>query len=314
MRKLDMGDIGNFEADVLVEEASIITKPERSYATLRIKYDGHTYSAKRWNYDGDLPKARDVIYIQGRVTSHMGNINIIIDNWFPSNKQADDFADKANINVDKYMESIYTAINSIEIPKLKELTFAIISDYEELAQLLPAAVNVHHAYISGWLEHTVEVLRTAIYSANVYNKKGFKYNDSIIIAGAILHDIGKLRAYGLDNGIPVMTTEGQLYDHIALGVMILEEYKNRLNIEDEDMKWFRHLAHVVLSHHGELEYGSPVKPATPEAVVVHISDLLSSRLNAMHKELNEMTEPFQSKKSFLFGTRLYNHTLDTSIE
>lgn len=310
MGRLSSNDVGYFEGDVLVEEASIVSKPERSYATLKIKYDGFSYSAKRWNYNGELPKLREPIYIQGRIATHAGDVNFIIDNWFPSEKTALDFVKHANINTTKYYESMLKLMEGIDNPNIKAFTRHILDDYKSIALIAPAAVSCHHAYVSGWLEHTVEVLSSAMYTGSIYGKKGIKYNMSLIIAGAILHDIGKLRGYGLDNGIPVMTTEGQLYDHIVLGSMILEEYRNKFKLEGEDLLWYRELVHIVLSHHGELEYGSPVKPATPEAYIVHNADMLSSKLNAMHEELNEMTEPFQSKKSFMFGTRLYNSNLD----
>lgn len=310
MGRLSSNDVGYFEGDVLVEEASIVSKPERSYATLKIKYDGFSYSAKRWNYNGELPKLREPVYIQGRIATHAGDVNFIIDNWFPSEKTALDFVKQANINTTKYYESVLKLMEGIVNPNIKAFTRQILDDYKSIALIAPAAVSCHHAYVSGWLEHTVEVLSSAMYTGNIYGKKGVKYNMSLIIAGAILHDIGKLRGYGLDNGVPIMTTEGQLYDHIVLGSMILEEYRNKFKLEGEDLLWYRELVHIVLSHHGELEYGSPVKPATPEAYIVHNADMLSSKLNAMHEELNEMTEPFQSKKSFMFGTRLYNSSLD----
>lgn len=308
--RLSSNDVGPFEGDVLVEEASIVRKPERSYATLKIKYDGFTYSAKRWNYNGELPKLREPIFISGKIGMHAGDVNFIIDNWYPSEKTALDFVKYANINTTKYYDSMIKLMEGIDNPKIREFTLQILEDHKSIALLAPAAVSVHHAYVSGWLEHTVEVLSSAIYTGSIYGKKGIKYSMSLIIAGAILHDIGKLRGYGLDNGVPVMTTEGQLYDHIVLGSMILEEYRNKFDLTGEDLVWYRELMHIVLSHHGELEYGSPVKPATPEAYVVHNADMLSSKLNAMHQELNEMTEPFQNKKSFMFGTRLYNSILD----
>lgn len=199
------------------------------------------------------------------------------------------------------------AVDNIVSESKRDFILTILEENREAILEAPAAVSMHHDYVGGYLQHTLEVLanaRSLCTTPLMYNCSS--YDISLVIMGAILHDIGKLKAYAIESGLPVMTLEGQLYDHIVLGAMMLEDYRKKCNLAEEDMTWFRKLVHIVLSHHGELEYGSPVKPAFPEAFIVSQADIISAKLNRMDTEMAEMTEPFQNKKSFMFGTRLYN--------
>lgn len=299
--------MSSLDIDVLVEEASIVSNGARSYANLRVKYEGKTYSCKRWNYSGEVPKVGTVIRILGRTDSYQGTISVIISDWVASSKSPLDFVRTTPIETNFYCELLINALGQIKSESKRRFVATILEDYKPQLLQAPAGVSMHHAYVGGLLQHTAEVLNCAVNTAvsnSSYNK--VNYDLDLVRMGAILHDVGKLKAYTLENGIPVMTLEGQLYDHIVLGVMILEDYRKKLELSEDDMIWYRKLVHIILSHHGELEYGSPVKPAFPEAYIVSQADMISSKLNRMDDEMAEMTEPFQSKKSFMFGTRLYN--------
>ncbi|GHS87422.1 hypothetical protein AGMMS49957_07230 [Synergistales bacterium] len=151
----------------------------------------------------------------------------------------------------------------------------------------PAAVSLHHAYVGGLLEHSVLVTRSARSVARGYTPdvSNLNLDVDIVIAGALLHDIGKLEAYKLSPA-PDMTLEGSVADHIVLG------YHSLMNLIAEygklDKRTATALGHVILSHHGCREFGSPVLPATPEAFIVAAADDLDFKLFAWRDQISQL--------------------------
>jgi 3'-5' exoribonuclease len=160
-------------------------------------------------------------------------------------------------------------------------------------RVAPAAVSLHHAYVGGLLEHSLAVTRSAVRIAGSYTRdlpEGFdveprlKIDLDVVIAGALLHDLGKVESYRLSPA-PEMTLEGSVVDHIVLGyhrfMALAEDYfekrgadaKNRLN-----ERRVLAIGHILVSHHGSREFGSPVVPATPEAMIVSAADDLDFKL------------------------------------
>ena len=134
----------------------------------------------------------------------------------------------------------------------------------------PAAVGHHHAYANGLLEHTVSVAASARSMAQSMRESGYEIDVDVVTVGALLHDIGKLEAYKMESA-PEMTTEGAFIDHVALGFALFGELAAKHGLS---RKLALHLQHIILSHHGQREYGSPVVPATPEALIVSAADEL----------------------------------------
>lgn len=138
----------------------------------------------------------------------------------------------------------------------------------------PAAVSHHHAYAHGLLEHTVSVAEVACSLARTYQTAGFPVDVDLTVAGALLHDIGKTEAYIL-SPVPEMTTAGAVLDHVAIGYALFDRFAKTYGLKPD---LALALAHILLSHHGLKEYGSPVLPATPEALIVSAADELDFRL------------------------------------
>lgn len=149
----------------------------------------------------------------------------------------------------------------------------------------PAAVSHHHAYVHGLLEHTLSVTRSARAMALAYAQNYPDIRPDIATAGALLHDLGKLEAYRLDP-FPGMTVEGTVIDHIALGYARFQNLAGEHGL-DQDLAVA--LGHIIISHHGRKEYGSPVLPATPEALIVSSADELDFMMycwNAAPESMN----------------------------
>ena len=149
----------------------------------------------------------------------------------------------------------------------------------------PAAVSLHHAYTGGLLEHSLSVAITSREIARHYNEFKIPVNLDIVVAGALLHDIGKLDAYTLAP-VPLVTVEGNVIEHIISGhhrFMTLAENENL------DKALTLALAHIIVSHHGRREYGSPVLPATPEAMIVSAADDLDFKLNYWTNQIDALS-------------------------
>jgi 3'-5' exoribonuclease len=167
-------------------------------------------------------------------------------------------------------------IASIGNPHLKALLEAIFAD-EEIAKafrIAPAAKAIHHAWIGGLLEHVLSLCTLAKFTAAHYSDIDF----DLVLTGAILHDIGKISELKYARSFSY-STEGQLLGHIVIGLRMVEE-KLRL-VPDFPPKLRDLLLHLMVSHHGELEYGSPKVPLFPEAMLLHHLDNLDSKMECM---------------------------------
>ncbi len=164
----------------------------------------------------------------------------------------------------------------------------VLFDDEMMSEFFswPAAVSNHHAYANGLAEHTVSVADCAKVQAEALVRSGYDVDVDVVVAGALLHDIGKLRAYKM-NTMPEITLEGAIIDHVALGYTMFEKLCEKYSLS-ERLKL--QLAHIIISHHGLREYGSPVVPETAEAMIVSAADELDFRMFCWHDSVKDMKE------------------------
>ncbi|MDO5115826.1 MAG: HD domain-containing protein [Synergistaceae bacterium] len=150
----------------------------------------------------------------------------------------------------------------------------------------PAAVSHHHAYANGLLEHTLSVAECAKAMAASMTEAGYEIDMDIVVAGALLHDLGKLEAYRM-TPVPEITVEGALLDHVAQGYLRFNELAAQFGLSEKPRT---HLAHILLSHHGQREFGSPVIPATPEALIVSAADELDFKIFCWNDAVKNLTD------------------------
>jgi len=148
----------------------------------------------------------------------------------------------------------------------------------------PAAVTVHHGYKGGLIEHSMDVAKLA--EQMTANYPGMDINMDIVIAGSLLHDIGKVREYSIKPSGIERTSQGELIGHIVIGVNMLHEYA--MKVKGFDSELLTELEHIILSHHGEVEWGAPVLPKTIEAMIIHGADNIDSKV-AQFREWSEKT-------------------------
>ncbi len=169
-------------------------------------------------------------------------------------------------------------------PPLATLVLHLLTRYEPEFQVCPAARKNHHPYVGGLLEHTWSVARLALGALEVYPG----LNRDLVLAGVILHDLGKIKEF-TNPAAPELTIAGGLVGHIALGWDMVRQAARELDFPDDAL--LLHLEHILISHHGSLENGSPVPPRTPEALLVHELDDLDAKLKMMQDHLANDRNP-----------------------
>jgi 3'-5' exoribonuclease len=190
---------------------------------------------------------------------------------------------------------------------LRQLVTDILEQHREELLTLPAARHNHHAFIGGFLEHVLNVARSCCHLADkyaeLYSELNPPLNKDVIIAGAVLHDIGKLRELSVTPAGAEYSPEGSLIGHVLQGRDIVREAADGRNIGPEIML---RLEHVIVAHQRLPEWGAPKPPMTPEALIVHYADDLDAKLFMMIQCLKEDTTsgPLTSKKNPL-GQSIY---------
>ena len=177
-------------------------------------------------------------------------------------------------------------IASIKYQPLQDFINAVFFNHNlwDKFSIWPAAVSLHHAYTHGLLEHSISVSEGALGMARHYSQFGIPVNKDIIIAGSILHDIGKTEAYSMFPS-PHINLAGNIIEHITIGYHMFMKFAELESLEDDIATA---LAHIILSHHGKREYGSPVLPSTPEAMIVSASDDIDFKLSYWKLQVDSM--------------------------
>ena len=195
------------------------------------------------------------------------------------------------------------AAEQIDNTALSALVLALLDDNREALLTLPAATRNHHTYVGGYLEHVLSVTRTSIYLAEKYDDyypdMRPRLDKGLVIAGAILHDIGKLREIAWQPEGAAYTAAGRLVGHILQGRDIVREAAARHPVDGDLLL---RLEHIIIAHQRLPEWGSPKPPMTPEALLVHYADDIDAKMNMMYVTFRDdpTPGPMTSKKNQLF--------------
>jgi 3'-5' exoribonuclease len=220
-----------------------------------------------------------------------------------------DLVEGSRYDPEKLFKSILDRIERcIDEPCLKRLVRTILDEHGDLFRKMPAAQSLHHSYTSGLLEHVWSMTRIAGFLADhyavYYDRLNPPLNKGVIIAAAILHDIGKLRELEYDPFEVKYTKEGQLIGHVLIGRDMVREAARKIEGFPEETLLL--LEHAILSHHGKREFGAPILPLTLEALLVSYIDELDAKMNsAAGKRLASNTEDEFTDKVFPLDNRRF---------
>ena len=262
------------------------------YLNVRLKDKTGELDGKIWDnaieFDRQFKKG-DIIYIEGRAASYKNAIQISIVNikkYLGDDIEPADYLPMAKGDVAAMFSEMLTYIEKIQTKSLQLLLQAFFHDQKtaELFQRAPAAKGFHHIYLGGLLEHSLSVVRLLDKVADHYPN----LDRDLLLAGGMLHDIGKIYEFNYESLIEY-SDEGRLIGHIVMGVEMMN--KKIEAIPDFPAPLALKMRHIILSHHGEFEFGSPKRPKTLEALVVHFIDDLDAKLNGFQSFINDSNNP-----------------------
>jgi 3'-5' exoribonuclease len=287
-------------------------KPKKTgepYLALTLGDRSGQLEAKMWDNVEDVLDAfeqDDFLKIKGLINKYKNRFQLTIHKLRRLGETEIDFADylpKTTKNVDELWQTLADFVATFDNPHLKELIQAFMADpqIEQAYRNAPAAKTLHHAFIGGLLDHVVSLFR----SCDLVCRNYPPVNRDLVLAGAFLHDIGKVHELTYNRSFSY-TTRGQLLGHMVIELEMLQAKLALFPDFPAGLKLL--LEHLIISHHGQYEFGSPKLPMFPEALLLHYMDDLDSKLESMRAHFereSELESPWTSYNASL-GRPLLN--------
>ena len=293
LRSLKEGDL--FTGYLLAQEAAFKTSAKGSeYLELKLADASGDLKAFLWDLraiegDMDLVAPDAFLKVKGQVSSYNGRTQLRLDKVrFAQDSEVGDFSrffPTSRRPAAEMLAELDALVAGVQDPWIRRLLEGLFIEDAELRTAFaqaPAAKSMHHVYLGGLLEHTLSVAAMAMKACDHYRE----LNPDLVLAGVLLHDLGKTaeltyqRSFGYSDA-------GNLIGHISMEAEWINRAAGRIPEFPETLRLL--VLHMVLSHHGRLEFGSPVVPKTPEALLVHYLDDLDGKLEAMFRGIREDT-------------------------
>lgn len=307
MRYIEQLQDGENVSEVYLCKNKIVgkTKSGKSYYSLLLQDKTGSIDAKIWELNNGIGHFDSMNYVRvdGQITTFNNALQLNVKKIRIADEgeyAQDDYMPCTKKDVDEMFADLLKLVDSLEHPYYKTLLRSFFVDDKETAAEFKrhsAAKSIHHGYIGGLLEHSLAVARMCDYYTTYYKR----LNRDLLITAALLHDIGKI--YEL-SGFPEndYTDAGQLLGHIVMGTMMIRDRIK--DIPDFPAKAANELEHCILAHHGELEYGSPKKPALLEALALSFADNTDAKIQTFMEALDAKDES---------GWLGYNKMLESNI-
>ncbi len=302
--ELQVGDYLDNDSFLLQNVTRRTTKDGRPYLLLVLRDKTGQVNGVFW----DVPEYVDgwavsgiVAMVTGRVVSYKEALQVTVTDLAPdTGMDMSDFLASSRRPREEMVDELRQHISRLKEP-WQGLAAHLLLDDAFLPKFAnaPAARGMHHAYIGGLLEHTLSMTTLADYLADHYSY----VNRDLLITGTLLHDMGKVHEYSIE-GEFAFSDDGRLVGHIIRAITMVETAVAQLNTLSPDQA--RQLVHLIASHHGTQEWGSPVTPKTIEAVLLHQIDLLDSRVQGFFDHLDNDTGSgtWTAKSSLMFKSEL----------
>lgn len=274
------------------------TKTNKPYLQATFSDGTDTVSGNIWDWAAALPElgVYDVSAVAGE---YMGKkqLNNIVMRW-SDNQDKSAFGIKYTDDVQGYVTMFNNFLSRIKNETLRNIVADVYSQVTTSFATASSAIGVHHVGAGGNLAHTCEVALLSSTIACSLQVLGYDVNEDLCIAGALLHDIGKIDTYEIDGPAVNMTLDGNMSDHIALGFARLQQSV----VAQQHPDITRLLGHIILSHHGSKEFGSPVTPKFMEAYIVNYADGISAMMDTLH---SYNTKAEEEQRPGIFTERIF---------
>ena len=297
----------------LVDAANLKTARNGKHF-IQLTLRDHTSSVKAMRWETTREEFREVeskpfLRVEGRVEEYQGNPQVIVDKLEAlsskdANIEASDFLPRTKMDIAQMQKDLEEMIAGISDEDIRNLVLRIFErpGLRKKFMAAPAGKMMHHAFIGGLLEHVLSLARLAEKVCDHYPM----LDRDMLLAGVVLHDIGKTEELSFEDGFSY-TDEGQMVGHIVMVVGWIDEAARDLGNLDSEM--VLQLKHLVVSHHGKLEFGSPKKPMTAEALAMHFLDNLDAKLTGFFEAYEKLSPTVDSSRwgdmSFLLDVRPY---------
>ncbi len=287
-----------------------VTVSGKPFLTAVLADESGTIEAKVWDYSGPIGErdAGKVIKVRGSVSDYRGALQITVDKLRLAAE--DDHVDVSRLvrvaPIDRAgaYADITRLVSTLEDADYRAVCEEMLHRHEDAFRTIPAAKSVHHSFLSGLLMHTYNMLRLADFLAAQYADS---VDRSLLLAGTLLHDFGKEREFTFSElGLVTdYSTKGQLLGHLVMGAQETAEVAEMLGIPEEKSVLLQHL---LLSHHGEPEFGAAVLPQCAEAELLSLIDQIDSRMEIYREALAPLKSGEFSQRIFaLDNRRIYKH-------
>jgi 3'-5' exoribonuclease len=289
----DITDGQQVEDLFMVQELSKLeTKAGKPYLSLKLMDKSGEMAAKVWERADELERhcpVGAVVAIKGRCSSYRTALQLsITDIARVPNEDVDfsAFVPSTKQDVDKMAAELVALAKGVSDPFIKKLLLRFFEDEDFFAvfKKAPAAKAMHHAYLGGLLEHTLGVARLADSVSRLYPS----LDRSLLMAGALLHDIGKIKEFSFDSHAFDYSDSGRLVGHMVLGVEMVQERLAR--IKDFPAELAVRVKHLILSHHGRHDFGAPTLPMLLEGFALNFIDDLDAKINTIEKVSEQAKE------------------------
>ncbi len=273
------------------EKITAMAKNGKPYLTLKLMDKTGEVEGKVWDNVDELSAAfdkDDFVAVRSKATVYLGKMQLVIAELrrVPDEEVSlADFLPESGRDIAKMREELAALLETLNDGHLKRLLSAFFDDPELLAlySAAPAAKGMHHVYLGGLLEHSLAVARLVDSIVPLYDG----INRDLLIAGALLHDVGKVREMSYTRSFDY-TDEGKLLGHITIGVEMIQEKIATIGGIPPELAML--LKHMILSHHGQYEFGSPKRPKTVEATILNYLDDLDSKINGIRSHIGREAE------------------------
>lgn len=298
---------------LLKKVSSRVTSAGKPYLNMTLSDTSDFVEAKCWDYSGPIAEQDEgkIVKIRGNVSEFNGSNQITVERIRLADEKdlyeynIADIIPTAPIDSVRELEYVQNLISTMTDEEYKLISQEMVEKHLEAFGNLPAAKSVHHSFVSGLLMHTANMLRIADFLATDIYPDTIDRN--LLIAGTLLHDFAKekeylLSEYGL---VTEQSTKGVLLGHLTMGSEEIGQVGKELGVSDEKIML---LQHMILSHHGQPEFGAAVKPCIAESELLSYIDMLDSRMEIYKENYDKMEDKtFSQKDIFSLGKRIYKH-------